>query len=120
MSESYELGKEGEIIAAQHLEKKGYVILERRWRFGNAEIDLIARRRDILYIVEVKTRSDDKVAKPEESITFKKRNLLIEAANAYVIEADIEVEVQFDVITLINRNNQWKINHIPDAFRPHF
>ena len=56
----------------------------------------------------------------KNQLLFKKRDLLIEAANAYVIEADIEVEVQFDVITLINRNNQWKINHIPDAFRPHF
>lgn len=120
MSKNYELGIEGETYAKRYLQEKGYTILEERWRFKKAEIDLIARRRDILYIVEVKTRSYDEIAQPEDAVNFKKKKLLIEAANEYVIQNDLNVEVQFDIITLIKNHTKWKMNHIPDAFRPHF
>ena len=120
MSESYELGLEGERYAKKHLQNRGYTILEERWHFSKAEIDLIARRKDILYTIEVKTRSYDEVAKPEDAVNFKKKKLLIEAANEYVIQHDLDVETQFDVITLIKKKDTWKMNHIPDAFHPHF
>ncbi|MFV0530733.1 MAG: YraN family protein [Flavobacteriales bacterium] len=120
MSESYDLGIEGEFQAKKYLEKKGYVVLSERWRFQKFEIDLIAQKEDILYIIEVKTRSYDEIAKPEDSINFKKKKRLIEAAHEYVIQHNLNVEVKFDVITLIKYQNEWKMNHIQDAFRPYF
>ncbi|MFV0238257.1 MAG: YraN family protein [Flavobacteriales bacterium] len=120
MTKSYELGIEGELHAKKYLKEKGYTILEERWHFGRAEIDIIAKRRETLYIIEVKTRSYDEVAKPEDAINFKKKKLLIEAANEYVLLHDLNIEVQFDVITLIKQDIKWKMNHIPDAFRPYF
>ncbi|APD07388.1 UPF0102 protein [Flavobacteriaceae bacterium UJ101] len=120
MSESYELGVEGEYYAKRYLKEKGYTILEERWRFKKAEIDIIAKRKNILYIVEVKTRSYDEVAKPEDAVNFKKRKLLIETAHEYTIQHNLNIEVQFDIITLIKKGTKWRMNHIPDAFRPHF
>ncbi len=120
MSKSYELGLQGERYAKTYLKAKKYTILEERWRFGKAEIDIIALKNNILHIVEVKTRSGDEVALPEEAVTFKKKKLLMEAANEYAIQHQLEVEVQFDIISLIKKNDHWNMNYIPDAFRPHF
>ncbi len=120
MSESYELGIEGEFRAKKYFEEKGYIIREERWRFEKSEIDIIAQKKNILYVIEVKTRSYDEIAKPEDAVNFKKKKRLIEAAHEYVIQQNLNVEVQFDVITLIKDRDRWKINHIPDAFRPHF
>ncbi len=103
-----------------HLIRKGYIILEERWRYRKAEIDIIARKRDILHIIEVKTRSYDEIANPEDAVNYKKKQLLIEAANEYVIQNDLDIETQFDIFSLIKIENKWKINHITDAFRPFF
>lgn len=120
MSESYELGIEGEQYAKKYFKEKRHLILEERWRFMKAEIDLITLKNNILHIIEVKTRSYNKVASPEDAVNFKKKKLLIEAANEYVVQNQLDVEVQFDIISLIKKDNQWRMNYIPDAFRPYF
>jgi len=64
MASHNELGEKGEEIAAGHLLKNGYAILERNWRFGKEEIDIIASQDDELIIVEVKTRNSVFLANP--------------------------------------------------------
>ncbi len=71
MSKSFELGKQGEEIASEYLINKGFKIIERNWRAGRYEIDIIAIDNNTLVFVEVKTRSADYLVEPELSLTKK-------------------------------------------------
>ena len=64
MAEHNEMGKEGEELAAEYLVKQGYTIEARNWRYGHEEIDIIARKDDLLLIVEVKTRRSNYFGQP--------------------------------------------------------
>ncbi|MDG2193637.1 MAG: YraN family protein [Polaribacter sp.] len=116
MAEHNELGKKGEDLAVAHLLKNGYVIVERNWRFQKAEIDIIAQKENTLAIVEVKTRSSDYFGNPQDFITPKKIKLLVTAVDAYIIQYDLNVEVRFDIIAIINKKNTFNIEHLTDAF----
>lgn len=118
MSDKNKLGPKGEDIAMEYLQSKGYTILDTNWKFGKLEIDIIARDRDCLVIVEVKTRTDDEVAEPEESVTRAKQKKLIRAANEYVYKRNIKTEVRFDIISILLSGDTPQIVHIPDAFYP--
>ncbi|WP_158975353.1 YraN family protein [Cellulophaga sp. L1A9] len=116
MANHNDFGKLGEEQAIKHLEKKGYTILEKNYRYLKAEVDIIARSKDILVIVEVKSRSTGFVAELSDVIHQKKINLLIAAAHQYVTVNDLDVEVRFDIITIIKQKGGLAINHIEDAF----
>ncbi len=111
-----ELGKKGEILAANYLKRKGYQILDINWRFKKAEIDIISLKDDILAVVEVKTRSSDYFGNPQDFVKSKKINLLVEAVNEYVISKNLDVEVRFDIVAILNKNNSFEITHLKDAF----
>jgi putative endonuclease len=116
MKNHIELGKAGEEIAVAHLEGKGYRILERNWRFGREEIDIIARDGNFIVIVEVKTRTSNALAEPESSVTKSKQRILVRAAHAYVNYRRQHGEVRFDIITVLVRPGGEEIHHIVDAF----
>ncbi|GAF04787.1 YraN family protein [Saccharicrinis fermentans] len=118
MSKHNELGKEGEQAAANYLTDKGYKILEQNWRYKHKEIDLIAQNEELLVIAEIKTRSTEEWEHPEESITKSKIRFLVDATEAYILEHDIDLEVRFDVISVVPENRGWKIDHIEEAFYP--
>lgn len=118
MSEANELGKQGEEIATTYLLKQGYIILDTNWRAGRNEIDIIARDKDFLVIIEVKSRSNSKFTEPEESVTRDKQQALIRAANAYIFRNNIMLETRFDIISIIHNKNETLINHLKDAFYP--
>jgi putative endonuclease len=116
MKDQIELGKKGEEIAVAHLEGKGYRILERNWRWGREEIDIIARDGNFVVIVEVKTRSSNTFAEPEASVTKQKQRIQVRAANAFVNYRRQPGEVRFDIITVLIRDEKEEINHIVDAY----
>jgi putative endonuclease len=118
MAEANELGKQGEEIATTYLLRQGYVILAANWRAGRNEIDLIAKDKDFLVIIEVKSRSSDKFTEPEEAVTRDKQQALIRAANAYIFRNNISMETRFDIISIIHNKNETRINHLKDAFYP--
>ena len=118
MAEHNELGMKGEEIALEYLRKIGYLILERNWRAGHNELDIIARDKDFLVIVEVKSRQNSNFAEPEEAVTRDKQNALIRAANAYIYKKNINLETRFDIISIIHNAKETRINHIKDAFYP--
>ncbi|WP_430812343.1 MULTISPECIES: YraN family protein [unclassified Carboxylicivirga] len=118
MAQHNELGKTGEAIAADYLEKKGFEILERNWLYNHKEIDLIAMHGNYLVVIEVKTRTTDGWENPKEAITKSKIRFIVEATEAYINEMDIENEVRFDVVTLIPNGDDWVIEHIDEAFHP--
>ncbi len=118
MAEHNELGKQGEEIATKYLRSKGFVVLERNWRFGRNEVDIIASDNTFLVIVEVKTRSSAAFGEPEIFVTRQKQKFLIRATNVYINWKNIDLETRFDIIAITITNSKAKIKHIRDAFYP--
>ncbi|HLF52522.1 YraN family protein [Flavobacterium sp.] len=116
MAEHNDLGKLGEELAVEFLQKNGYTIVETNWTFQKAEIDIIAKKANILAVVEVKTRSSIDFGLPQDFVKPKKIQLLVKAINEYVISNDLEVEVRFDIIAIYKNEKQFKIEHLTDAF----
>ena len=116
MAEHNELGKLGEELAVDFLEKNGYEILETNWTFQKAEVDIIAQKGDILAVIEVKTRSSLDYGLPQEFVKPKKIQLLVKAINEYITQNEIDVEVRFDIIAIHKENNDFTLEHIEDAF----
>jgi len=116
MAQHNELGKKGEQLAIEFLVKKGYTIRDKNWRFQKAEVDIIAQKKDILAVVEVKTRSSIEFGSPQDFVNPKKIKLLVSAIDEYVISKDLEVNVRFDIIAIVHENNNFTIEHLEDAF----
>jgi putative endonuclease len=94
-------GQWGEAIAAKHLESNGYSVLQRNWRHGHGELDIVAQKDELIVFVEVRTRRNDAFGMAEESISPKKRAKLIETAQAFLDAHDLsEAQWQIDVIVI--------------------
>ena len=111
-----EFGAMGEQMATRYLEDKGYVILDRNYRNGHKEVDIIALDNDELAIVEVKTRSGDALFAPEQAVDRQKRQNLIRVANNYVRNHHRSEPVRFDIIAIISNGEGSQIKHIKNAF----
>jgi putative endonuclease len=116
MAEHNDLGKFGEELAVDFLEKNGYEILETNWFFGKAEVDIIAQKGNILAIVEVKTRSSLEYGLPQEFVKPKKIQLLVKAINEYVNRNDLDVDVRFDIMAIHKEKDEFILEHIEQAF----
>lgn len=111
-----ELGKEGEKIAENFLKQKGYHILEKNWKYGKLEIDLIAMTSTHLVIIEVKSRRDKRFNQPEKAVDRHKINRLIIATQAYIERNEIDLPVQFDIVTVVGLHKRHTIEHFENAF----
>lgn len=121
MARHNELGKAGEDFAASYLEHAGYGIIERDWRQGSRDIDIVARTEDgtTVVFVEVKTRSSDAIVRPEDAVDARKIRNLGRAADAYVKERAIWDELRFDLINIVGTAPEnFRLEHIIDAFNP--
>ena len=121
MAEHNELGVWGEDEAALYLEGEGYVIIDRDWKIGKRDLDILALSPDgkTLVVAEVKTRSGDDYQRPEEAVDGRKMRNLAIAANAYVKEHQVEKELRFDIISVVGVGHQVKcLEHLKDAFNP--
>lgn len=116
MARHNELGKLGEEMAVRYLIKKGYEIRETNWRFQKAEIDIIAQIGNTLAVIEVKTRSNQHFGNPEDFVDSKKIKLLVKAIDQYVDVHKLDVEVRFDIISIIKNKSEQKMEHLEDAF----
>ena len=117
MSEHNDIGREGEDVAASYLIQKGYRIVARNWRYGPKEIDIVARDGETMVFVEVKTRSTLAFELPQEAVTKKKMKNLVEAADAYMLQYNIELEGRFDIVGVLNGNPPKVIEHIVEAWQ---
>ncbi len=118
MAKHNETGLKGELLAADFLVKKGYILLHRNWRYRHKEVDLILQKEDWLIIAEVKTRRGFGFGFPEESVTAAKQSFLQVAAAAY-FEANAGFDkVRFDVISIVldERDQPIEFLHLEDAF----
>lgn len=116
MAEHNELGKKGEELAVDFLLKEGYEVLETNWIFQKAEIDILARKGNVLTVVEVKTRSSLDFGLPQDFVTPKKIKLMVKAVDEYININDIDAEARFDIISIFNNKGNFVIEHIVDAF----
>lgn len=116
MAKHNELGYKGEVFAANYLKEKGYEIKHTNWRNGKLELDIIAETENLLVVVEVKTRNSDYLSQPVDAITDSKIKNIIKATDHYIKMYNIEKEVRFDIISLVKKQNTFKMEHIEDAF----
>ena len=100
-TENLEIGRLGEVIAKRYLQNKGYRIIAQNYRTRYAEIDLIARSKDILVFIEVRTRKDEQLGTPEESIKRAKIRRLIRNAQAYMARMNYAGECRIDAICVV-------------------
>ena len=118
MSESQSLGQKGETFAVGYLQKAGYRIRHRNWRSGKKELDIVAENNDYIVFIEVKTRTDDYLDNPVNSINREKERSMIFAAESYIKKYNLNKESRFDVIIVIAKGETLDIDHIENAFYP--
>jgi putative endonuclease len=112
----YRRGMEGEEAAAAYLCSRGYEISERNYRFRKAEIDILAYKEGVLVVVEVKTRTKGFYEPLSHTVSRLKIQRLVRAANHFVRERGLEVEVRFDVIQLCGQSGNYELQHLENAF----
>jgi putative endonuclease len=111
------LGRRGEQAACDLYRRLGFEVVERNYRAGRGEIDLVARRGDVLVFCEVKTRRHDEWGLPAEAVDRAKQARLRKLASAWMAERRPGcVDVRFDVVSVIARGQRVEVTHIPDAF----
>jgi putative endonuclease len=120
MDQRQSLGKRGEDLACAELEKRGYIILDRRFRTRCGELDIVAREGSILVFVEVKARSGCNFGTPFESVTWKKRQRLSRMAASYLyVKRLTVVPCRFDVVSVIELQGSHTIELVKGAFDMH-
>lgn len=116
MAEHNLLGDKGEMLASRYLLDKGFAMLHYNWRCGHKEIDLIARDRDTLVFVEVKSRRNESYGNASDAVTPQKIERLISAAEVYIARHKIDTPYRFDIVTVVGTCDPYRIEHIKDAF----
>ena len=117
MAVQQEVGRRGEDVAVDVLKKKGHVILHRNWRCRHLEVDLISRDGEYLVFTEVKCRTDNTLQEPFKAVDVAKQHKLIRAANAYIRRYKSDLEVRFDVVSVV-LGPPVQVTHIEHAFYP--
>ena len=116
MAQHNELGKKGEQLAVNFLQEHDYTIIERNYRFDKAEVDLMAKKQDVLAVIEVKTRSSRDFGNPQDFVKPKQIQRLVKAVDEYVTVNNLDVEIRFDIIAIVKDGKHFKIEHFKDAF----
>ena len=116
MAERNEIGKKGELVARAFLERHDYQIRHTNWHWHHYELDIIAVKEDELVIVEVKTRSENYLLDPVDSVNKGKIRRIVAAADAYARYFDIQLPIRFDIISVIKEGDNYQVEHIEDAF----
>lgn len=118
ISKHYELGKQGEAYAQEYVKANGYKILHTNWRHGKKELDIVTLKDKTIVVFEVKTRIDNFWEEPKDAVKIRKQKNMVEAADAYVQKFDYDLEVQFDILSLVYNGKGFDLEHIADAFYP--
>lgn len=112
-----ETGNLGENIATHYLKQKGYVILDRNFESRQGEIDIIALDKKEVVFIEVKTRTSNKFGTPSEAVNKIKQKHMLQTIKYYLYIRNLSEEfIRIDVIEVYIKDNQYKVNHIKQAF----
>lgn len=114
-----QIGNKGEDYACKYLKKHRYKIIARNYSKPYGEIDIIARNKEYLVFVEVKTRSENAIVEPSYAVNYKKQAHIRNVANAYIGENKIDCPCRFDVCEVFVNSDNLRlssINYIENAF----
>ena len=118
------LGRQGEDLACRFLRSIGHTILERNWRSGHLEIDVISFDISGIHFVEVKSRRESIQAPPQENVGLQKQRNIVKAAQAFLRSGKGHPygnqECFFDVVAVTFEGNRPDIEWIPQAYIPMF
>lgn len=106
MAKHIQTGKSGEELAAAYFTKLGYSLLEQNWRHSHWEVDIIAVKNNTLHFIEVKTRRTKNFGTPEEQVSNKKVQNLINAAEQYLYLHPEWKRIQFDILSITMLKNK--------------
>ncbi|MBP2635479.1 MAG: hypothetical protein H6Q72_1386 [Firmicutes bacterium] len=110
-------GEKGEQSAANFLKKHGYVIVATQYRAKTGEIDIIAKDKDCLVFVEVKTRSSTLYGFPAEAVNYRKQRKIINTALCFIKQQGItDSACRFDILEVYLQKDTTQYNHIINAF----
>lgn len=113
--EANEFGRKAEEKVAERYLKQGYTIIERNWRLGKIEIDLIVQKDDVIVLIEVKARKE----REEDALSAvdrDKRKRMIKAADVYIRSLQGQYDYRFDIATCIGDKENFTIEIYEDAF----
>ena len=113
-----ETGRRGEDLALAWMQDHGFRLLDRNWRSGHKELDLVMEGAERVHIVEVKTMTPPLLIQPFEKVDPAKQGRLVAAARHYIAQRQVTREVQFDVVSVILDDGQPQVEYIPEAFLP--
>jgi putative endonuclease len=119
MTDNTEIGIRGEKDALEILKSKGHKLLEKNWRSGHLEIDIITLFEDEVIFTEVKARQSNYFGEPVTFVNRTKQKMIIKAANHFMTKYYPHHEARFDIIGITYIENQKLINHIENAFYPY-
>lgn len=112
-----ELGKSGEDLAVSYLKKKGYLILQRNFKNSLGEIDIIAKDKNTLCFIEVKTRTNLDKGLPQEAITRTKQHKLTKVAISFLKSRKLlDASARFDIVSVLKTPEGDEVELIQDAF----
>lgn len=107
-------GGEGERLAAEYLQKRGYQLLEKNYRCRYGELDLILRKGELIVFAEVKLRKNDGFSPAAEAVTPAKRERLRKAASLWLAQRDCGDPARFDVVEVYTQSG--RLIHLENAF----
>ena len=110
-------GERGERVAERWLRRRGWRILDRRWRSGRRDLDLVAAQGDVVAFVEVKARRRNEFGGPVEAVGWRKQRELRRSADCWIDRHGAPGQVyRFDVIGVWMAPDQVRVRHVTDAF----
>lgn len=108
-----DLGSNGEQIAVKYLEKNKYKVIQRNFYCRQGEIDIIAKDKNEIVFIEVKTRTNNNFGKPSEAVNIIKQKHMYKAAMYFLYKTNcLDLFVRFDVIEVWIANGKFNVNHI--------
>ena len=112
------VGAMGRVVAAQHLQEQGLVVLDRNWRCADGEVDLVLRDGDDIVFCEVKTRRSDRFGPPAAAVTYRKTRKLRQLALRWLAQSEVHPrEIRFDVVEVLPQTRgATQVTHIRSAF----
>ena len=111
-----ETGNLGENIAEHYLKQKGYIILDKNFQCRQGEIDIIAKDKEEIVFIEVKTRTSNKYGTPSEAVNVIKQKHMLQSIKYYLYIRNLSEEfVRIDIIEVYIKDNIYKVNHIKQA-----